>query len=623
MTDEVLTPEERAQLYLSKLAQGGVVPTTQPDGLEYAEAIPDEDPYVPSEEDAALDQALAGIDIVNAYNRWCGKSQIAQTNRTESIMISCPNPSHPDTNPSAWINTEKQVYFCGGCQEGGDKFDIAAWHFDYDVPSYKAPGSFPELKRKMAEDFGHVVRRTPGGFTYITEAAPERPERAPLPPEEETTTAAKPVLSLVTQLPDPPDVDFDIPPIVWEDLVPPDTFLADWMRCTQPESLPNEYYFWLGLQAIAFAAGDDAILADFKPVRGNLFLCLTGPSGIGKSRAIGSYVDLLIQSIPYDYSDVDSKGVMLVPSPGSPEALIDSFSIPVFDPSDPKKILRYAATRGLVQFHELSTLMGRAARHGSPFKPTLMEFFDSYGDVTLRTRGAGRIIAHRPFCQVITTTQIKSIRDLLTQADADSGFANRWVFALGHQKRRVSYGGVELDLSVAVGSLRGTKAFAAMRHRYLLEDEVLAKWDEFFHEVVTPVQDNDDDGMTLRVDLLLKKLILLFCVNEKVSQPTEDLLDRVLSLWDYLRSMYLGLSTQIGVGDFESCRMELARVVAQHEAKTTLAPTARDIGRYMPKRFPRDLVSKVLKVMIELGEIEELITKPKVGRPSTRYHCVG
>jgi AAA domain len=100
----------------------------------------------------AIDQFLDGVDILDAYRRWCGKSEPDPGGRREGIMISCPNPAHPDHDPSAWINLDQQVYFCACCGDGGDKFTIASYHFGLDTKT-----RFPELKRQMAKACGYAV----------------------------------------------------------------------------------------------------------------------------------------------------------------------------------------------------------------------------------------------------------------------------------------------------------------------------------------------------------------------------------------------------------------------------------------------------------------------------------
>lgn len=108
--------------------------------------------------DEIVDDALAQLDVLTAYRRWIGKMEPrVYDGQTESIMISCPIPGHEDSNPSAWINSVKGdggVWHCGGCQRGGDKYDLAAVGLGYNMFQYKTDGTFRQLKLDMARQMG-------------------------------------------------------------------------------------------------------------------------------------------------------------------------------------------------------------------------------------------------------------------------------------------------------------------------------------------------------------------------------------------------------------------------------------------------------------------------------------
>jgi hypothetical protein len=124
---------------------------------QYKEFIPDIDVNDNiSPEQKALDDFISLIRITDAYNYWSNKGTVqAPQGRTDSIKVRCPNPNHPDNNPSAWINTEKNVWHCGACSMGGDIWDIAAWYFGFPVPGYKSDAaSFRLLREKSASTSG-------------------------------------------------------------------------------------------------------------------------------------------------------------------------------------------------------------------------------------------------------------------------------------------------------------------------------------------------------------------------------------------------------------------------------------------------------------------------------------
>lgn len=111
-----------------------------------------------SELDHIVDDAISSVDVLDAYRKWIRKMEPkVYDGQVESIMISCPIPGHEDSDPSAWINSAKGdggLWHCGGCQRGGDKYDLAAVGLGYNLFQYKTDGSFRQLKLDMARDLG-------------------------------------------------------------------------------------------------------------------------------------------------------------------------------------------------------------------------------------------------------------------------------------------------------------------------------------------------------------------------------------------------------------------------------------------------------------------------------------
>jgi hypothetical protein len=585
--------------------------------------------YRPKSDDLELDAIIESIDIMEAYRRWCGKSKPRNTKRTEGIKVSCPRPDHPDNDPSAWLNTEKNVWHCGSCDVGGDIFDIAAWHFGMDVPGYKVGQSFPELKRLMATDLGYTVATTrtmgrtqteviaaPSSNAVSDGADPVAPEPQPDADDEPTG----PTISLTERIAHMDDDDDTVwPTIDWRTILPDESFMRTWMEITSQDSLPEEFYFWLGMMGLGFAVGRDVVLADNPVVRGNLFLCLYGPTGQGKTRAYNAMATLLREALPYDRNDPTSTGVFLVPSPGSSEALVDSFACAMPDGTPGHEV----GIRGLVRFDELSTLIGRSSRPGNPMKPMLMEFFDGYQAVEHNTRTSGYVRAENHFASMVTTTQPRAIRSLLVQADADSGFANRWIFAAGPEKERVSYGRRPLELSSAVVPLRGVRGWGAITkggRQLPLEGGALDLWDQFFHDVIVPSQRDDESNLLTRADLLLKKCILLFACDRHEAVPSVQCVSDALKLWDYLNDSYGLVSPEVGVGEYENHRNKIAQYVSRFQERKGHPPTLREISKGLAREhIAGDMLIKVIRTMQEIGELTEVTIKPQRGPAKVTY----
>src|SRR5690606_5483764 len=272
-------------------------------------------------------------------------------------------------------------------------------------------------------------------------------------------------------------------------VVPEGSFLEVYMCRTRIADVAEEYHFWNAMISIGFALGRRVKLYDLTPVYGNLFVCTLGHSGSGKSKA-KRYLDLLLDmALPHKWEDHESRGVRKVNSPGSAESLIHQFQKPVTDPANPKKIMYYASVSGMIDFNELSSLMGRAARTGNVLRPTLMQFYDMEGVIQTTSMSTGSKEAHEPFASALTTSQPASLKNLLSKQDDDSGFLNRWLFVAGPDKQKVAIGGAHVDMTPAVLPLQRILGWSGT----FKDDEFMEwgpaaneKFTEFFHSRLYP-----------------------------------------------------------------------------------------------------------------------------------------
>jgi hypothetical protein len=586
-----------------------------------ADLIP-EAPYERSEQDRELDRVIDGISIVDAYTRWCGKSEVkVRGGQTEGIKVSCPVPGHADRNPSAWLNTEKGTWFCAACDRGGDSYDIAAFHFG--VSDYKTGANFHELRRRMAGSLGYTFITPPG----VSHPIPVAPVSEPDPPSEpESTGEPDGTAASVVSIAPPEDDDWEIefPTLDWRALVEPHTFLDEYMQCTWMDDIPEEYHFWNGLLAVGLALGRDATLWDRRPIFGNLFVCLLGNTGDGKSRSFESLKDLLVKALPHRWDDPNSKGIRVVQSPASAEVLIHNFSKPVLDPTNPKVVSYYAPVRGLIDFNELSGLVGRTNRQGNVLKPTLMEFYDASGVISTSSMTTGTKEAWQPYASAFTTTQPRALKDLMKKSDVDSGFLNRWIFASGKPKQRLSLGGFKLDITPAVKPLQDIHGWVGFKKDITWDEDASKLLDEFFQRRVFPAQKIDDSGFLTRLDLTLKKLILLFTANQKLESVPKEMVEKAIAMFPYLIAAYELPAEHIGNSLAHEVQQELLRHIRRYTTSGK-GITFRELGSCIKrKKFPPDLVHKMLKILADMGEIEAVTTNAgKVGRPTVRYKYVG
>lgn len=580
--------------------------------------------------DDELQPHLDRIGILEAFERW-GKPQeggIKVGSKRESIMVRCPDPGHVDADPSASINLDKDVYACHRCETGGDKFDVFAYSKGYAVPGYKHDGSFPEMRRKMAEEFGIVITRTPGGTPVVkppvevdVPITEEDPAESPAGGIDESGLA--PVVPISPEVAEAAEVA-DALRIDWEGMFHPETYMYEVMSAVTIDDLPHEYYFWLALQSLATAVGANVYMDDFLPIKPNLYVVLYGRTGAGKSRSTHPIFEIVRDVLPFTADPhTETTGTMVLPSPGSAEALIDSFNHQILDPSTMAPV-KSMPVRGLLKVEEFASFAARAARHGNPMKETLIELYDVFhGDVTHKTRSGGLVKARDPFAQVITTTQPKAIHNFLRRTDADSGFMNRFVFAVGTRRReRIAYGGVSFDLTASKAMLKGVHTWAnAGPHRYELSGAALGVWSDFFIENIVPLQEGSDESMYSRIDLTMKKLMILFAANDKALNIEVHHVDMAISLFNYLRTTYFMFSTDLAHTEDEECASKIVAIVESVNEKSGKPCTRRELLRRLNNKFAMTTVVGALKLLEQVDVITFQTHKNAKG-PATQGYVV-
>lgn len=611
-----------------------------------------------SEEDLDIDRIIDGLDPLLAYRRWIAKEVEEKEVGQEEVHISCPFPNHRDANPSAWILTRdkgskpKGTWFCGGCQEGGDLYDMAAIHFGYPVPGYKDGKTFHELRKDMAESFGYRFKKVAGKeviwqeeeASAVADASDKQGDSDPVPTSEPTRTpgsadSSEPSVQASTEpsevsyindesVPDDPNELLTYPTINWRAMIPEDTFLWEYMTACTNDDSPEEYHFFHGLLAVAHACGKNVYLDDMKYVYGNMLVCLLGGTGFGKSRSRGWLQVILEEAIPFSDNGLDTTGVKLVPVPASGENLIYQFQHIAYDPTTrkPFPVEVRTSVNGIVDYDEFAGLLTRAGRQGSTLKPILQNFADNASRVSSSSMTGGTYEAHKPFCSITASTQPKAVRTLLSRYDTGSGFLNRWVFVGGPRKKRESIGGkrsgIRVDLTQAVDELKFIHSWSGTERSVEMTDEGYAEWDDWFHKVIEPMQLNDETDLLSRLGLTMKRMLLLLAANEKKTQITAEDIKRAKPLLDYLVRCYGVINTEIGVTAMTEITSEILRHIKNIEEKTGRGATARDLGlRMKRKNYSPDLIKKALETMVALDWID--IEKQRgPGRPSIRYKVV-
>lgn len=665
--DGALSPFERK--LQEKLKQRGMVqsavptmqnaqPTTPPPAANPSvpdEDIPEVDPL--SEMQQTIDEAIDKINILDAVRRWGKEQQLnVASGQRESIMIRCPNPGHEDSNPSAWVNLDKGkggVYHCGKCAIGGDKYDIAAGYLGFDIPGYRSHGNtqMNVVAKFMAMELGVQFVQSVTGATYAVspgsgsedpaeaQGSDESQAQLEVPtanqedaPAEELPAQGNPVAQLPSAIAAEQDeedyakyhtgVQLD-----WRNIVPENTFLYEYINACSIDTSPEEYHFWTGMMALGFAIGRNKQLADLRPVNGNIFVCLVGPSSAGKTRASYHMIDLLDKALPFDPNSYS--GVDIMEQPASGEVIVANFDASEDDPANPGVQLHYPI-RGLVRFDEMSTLIKVAGRHGSTLGTTLMSLYDAPNKLESNSRTGGKLQAREPFGQCLSTIQNMSLNRLMSKDDIDSGFMNRWVFASGMLKPRVAIGGESVRLDYPAELLTQIHMWAFTPTRMDMDDDALELWTQFFNDTLSLDQEAaEKNGSALlgRLDLLMKKLILLFTANLMMNKVPKFAVEQAIKVYGYLLESFAVVGAQLDRTVNKDIEDKIIGAVKKLvKANPTKPPTSNEIYKVIQGHVDSaKQMEEFLRPMVKLGILVEVPPVPtgKRGRPRGMQYAVG
>lgn len=573
--------------------------------------IPD-DPYEGLERENLKDH----VTVLEGYQKYISPSKDGfmphyRASQKESIKVRCPNPNHTDKNPSAWVNTDKDVIYCAVCDQGFDLFDLAAIFYGYPVPNYKTDKElFKRLRDQIAEDFGITVRPglagpkisravdSPAGSPGLEGGAvsASQPDKtagqgqdAQEPAKSEPT-----VLAFPTEPPEEPTI---WPTVDFEALGIWGTFLGNWVRYSQEIDQTPEYFLSSGFMAIGFAVGRNAILADGYPgIRPNTMVCIVAPSGIGKSRSIEQFQSLLDSALPDD--DPSIHGVQQFITPGSGETIIDYFAQKK-DTGDPIPI------KGLIEFNEFSDMSKRAGRSSSTMESTIMKFYDQHRPIGRGTVGM-KVKAVDHHLAIMTSTQPRLIRRYLSREQVDSGFVGRWSFACGEPRVLPSRLAVLHPPPKVIEQLQEIYEFYETR-KIVLEytPEALSLWDEFYHDQIAPLKrDISTSSIYSRLDLHCKKNMSLFAYNDLAERLERSHVESAIAHYPYLYRTLEFVQGNIGVSEVDDCAEAIEKYIEGRVASKKPNPTPHEIRKAVQNRHDIELIKRTLEVMEKLEMVE-------------------
>jgi vacuolar-type H+-ATPase subunit E/Vma4 len=578
----------------------------------------------------AVDAACESITVREAYNKLSKNIYKYEHQRSASptteVKVSCPIPGHGDANPSAQLNDsalhkngkyDGGVGHCKTCDQGFDKYHIAAWAYGLDYKS-----QYNDICEQMAAEFRGVVKPPP-----IIHAAP-----AILVDDSESA-----VPSVAPQQMSPATEDEDAARIEDETLYPTyrlvdilpgattflDLFCAEGLKA----DIPREFPLWAGLAALSVAIGRTVALKMIEnPTYCNLNICLTARSGAGKGRSTRPVGRVLRDVLPYEDEPLTAglppEGVRVMKLDGSAEKLIRQLEILAPKGSG---TARYT-TPALVEFDEMQTLVSKAAG-SSAYKSYIIEFADCIDRIYTGSNVHGTAEVVNGFVTMLTGTQPKHLRDQFTRRDMASGLLNRFIFPFGRAVEQQPWGlpeqnwtAVSPALALIVKWATSLQSNTPTGSGYWIaqdswDDDARDEWIRFFTARIGPDKTGDNSDLLARMDSNMMKLILLFACNEMSERIRLRHVRSAFALYDYLSGCALNLANEINRTELSDQMKVILDAVAHLEETLKKPPTKRDLRKIRAiEKMNEDEFSKVVYKLMTTKQLFYVVTKSRSGR---------
>lgn len=398
-----------------------------------------------------------------------------------------------------------------------------------------------------------------------------------------------------------------------------DSFLNCYLTTAQRHPTPIEFHLFLGLQALGLAVGRRVQLFDDDNVLGNLPLILLGDTTAGKSRSLRPLTQQVYnadQSV-LNWSADDAGGIRIINGAGSGEFLISKFDV-----TEPGTIIKNAkgkdvtipgeplAVSGLVVFNELSVLSAKSSGSASAFKPIMMAFIDGDKRVENGSVTRGEYSAYKPYASMLTTTQPKDLKNTLTKSDMARGLVNRFLFVCGKGKPAPAIGKTTLNWTDAQKKLEEVYTWSHNLNMDAADGFAIEQWEPsamdafeaFYQNYIVPTKKRDGVGVLGRLDLHMKRLILLMAINEMSTTIKLEHVESVMKMFSYLIECYSMVSGRVAVNEAsESMDLILETVKTLEEKRITCSKREIYDRRLKKRGMPQDVWNEAIRRLLAPG----------------------
>jgi hypothetical protein len=591
-------------------------------------------------------QFIDRISILDVYKKLTGNSVRVSAGQTNSIMGFCVSPSHNNTNSEAMQMSTDNTWVCHACEQGASQVGMVAFSMGVaEVGSGKLRGqSYAKAEEQLLQMFGWEKHKLSNGKTAMTPPVKEEPKPKPVTKKDEPQKEDPRPLAVVQDITDGDEEEDsiveDVVPYEWRDNMPANTFLGTYMEAGSRDDCVEVFHLAYALEALAVTVGKQVVLEDQYDIYPNLYICLLGDSGTGKSKASQALKHVLGTVAEWTPDQEPQIGARIVANPSSGSGLVTAFRRNVEVPKVGGKqnetaIIVRGDVKAIIEYGELESLTSRMAKDTTGLRTTILDLFDGAPKVGSIAKGDGAngYYCENPFACQVTTLQPRNIPNLLSSKDVVSGFVNRYMFFYGAPKIRMSRSKPILPyFDEAIAHLEKIRDWAndsGTRRVMEWTEDAGDYWDAWFHNVQEKHRIKNAD-MLNRVDIHFKKLSMLFAVNEMSEIIELDHVVRAIGMFDWILSTYQLVDKSVGVPPMTQLEEKILAIIQRSEAKKPENPvTVGAINKAVQNNGNKVSREEITRALTNLERAQELKrvepgknkdgTPIKMGRPTERW----
>jgi hypothetical protein len=405
----------------------------------------------------------------------------------------------------------------------------------------------------------------------------------------------------------------------WDDLVPKDGFLHDFVLAHRGYAAPTAFWLWSGITAVSTMLGRDAWMAwGSGQMFANFYTLLVGPAGrVKKSTAI-----MKAQEIIQDYVDyIPNEAIQFQKRTPCLLGKASEASLYMVMENQKKTVLDDVGNSITVEsdgkifacINELATFLSKAS-YSSGIVEKLTDMYDCKRKDSETTRSRGMNSLSNIYATFIGGVTPDGLKDSIPESAFGGGFMSRLTTVYCKKPTRIFPKPVKLIGVPSADDLKIRLAWLAVRARgeYDLSESAYNYYADWYYRWDEEQEANPDDrSLSHRQDVITLKLATIIC-SQRYNHPVG--MEHVITKKDYimaekilektLRSSADAMDT-VGESQFfyNVGRVKTSILNYSNKNNGDPIPRAKLLRKMSSKRINAKIVNECLQQLISTDEI--------------------